>query len=334
MGKTPSILAGLTIAAGIFIATNSASAACALPVNKAYKTSASKAVYYVTSKCTKKIFPAPKIFFTYFKSWSAVKKVGAKTLARVPFDKVRAMTAKKIASKPAPAPVLPPGATPTLAQKLSSLAKDRIWFGHQSVGAQILDGVNRVLEKNPNSGVSVVEIARAADLRPGIIGNNNIGENEDPQSKLDAFAQKLRGGIGANVDLVLMKLCFVDFPGNLSFETYQSTIAALQKEFPGVKFLHMTAPLGEAGDAASHNDLREAWNDKLRKAYPAEQVFDIATLESMNNNGELCVNKADDGVNHLCLNQSWAENDGGHVNTAGADMLAAKFIDFLYRNRK
>lgn len=322
--KTQILFAAAVFVASIFLAGRAN--ACVLSANKAYRVKNNNGVYYISAKCTKKIFQDSKVFFTYFSSWSAAKFTTAKTLSKVPFDKDRYMTAK-VVKKPVPP------ADPTMLQKLTAISSLKVWFGHQSVGAQVLDGVRRILKANPGSGVSVVQTASAKNIGAGVIGNDFVGENEDAVSKLNAFAGDIRGGIGSTVNLAFMKFCYVDFPTNLDFNTYKTTMANLQAQYPKVKFLHVTVPLGEAGDAASKNDKREGWNTKLRSTYPAEQIFDLAYYESHDKFNNLCVSKTDDGLNHPCLANDWAANDGGHLNEAGQDMLAKKFIDFLYRNR-
>lgn len=49
-----------------------AAVSCPLFMEKAYKSSASKAVYYITTDCTKRPFKNGPSFFTYFDSWSEV----------------------------------------------------------------------------------------------------------------------------------------------------------------------------------------------------------------------------------------------------------------------
>lgn len=52
--------------------TSSAAVSCPLTMQKAYKSSASKAVHYITTDCTKRPFKNGPSFFTYFDSWSEV----------------------------------------------------------------------------------------------------------------------------------------------------------------------------------------------------------------------------------------------------------------------
>lgn len=52
--------------------TGAAAIFCPLTMEKAYKSSASKAVYFITTDCTKRPFKNGPSFFTYFDSWSEV----------------------------------------------------------------------------------------------------------------------------------------------------------------------------------------------------------------------------------------------------------------------
>ncbi len=60
---------------------------CRLPVERAYKSVLSPAVYYITADCTKRVFPNAVTFFDYFDSWSDVNLVLQYDLDRIPDDK-------------------------------------------------------------------------------------------------------------------------------------------------------------------------------------------------------------------------------------------------------
>jgi len=63
--------------------------ACPLTTNKAYSFKKSRAVFYVTSNCTKRPFSRPDIFFTYFNSWSDVVVLSdIKLLNQIPNDAI------------------------------------------------------------------------------------------------------------------------------------------------------------------------------------------------------------------------------------------------------
>ena len=81
----------------------------------------------------------------------------------------------------------------------------------------------------------------------GFIGHAFIGENEKPLLKIEDFDAKMRSGIGEQVDVAMMKLCYVDITSDTDvdalFATYRETIAALERDFPKVTFVHVTVPL-------------------------------------------------------------------------------------------
>ncbi len=64
----------------------SADAGCALPTKRAYKHTKSRAVWYVTEKCTKRPFKNPRLFFTYFSSWDEVQEVSESILTGIAKD--------------------------------------------------------------------------------------------------------------------------------------------------------------------------------------------------------------------------------------------------------
>ncbi len=239
------------------------------------------------------------------------------------------------------------GSSNDLGSALKGLAKKRVFFGHHSVGAEILGlwaaftaspdgaewGIEKILADHAGSGVSVVDdSALNLALSAGQIANASPGDNGDPLSKLQGFDQAIRGGVGSQVDVAFFKFCFVDFPipssPTFTLAQYKATLDALQTDYPNVRFIHVTAPLSEA-QAAWHNDDRDAWNQALRAAYPAADIFDLADFESLGPSGARETAVATDEAQHPCLASAWAAGDGGHLNQAGADMLAQKLVLYL-----
>lgn len=66
---------------------------CALATQKAYKSSGSPAVYYITEGCTKRAFRSAERFFTYFGAWSDVSVTAEATLGAVAQDALGFMPA-------------------------------------------------------------------------------------------------------------------------------------------------------------------------------------------------------------------------------------------------
>src|SRR3989454_12732065 len=86
--------------------------------------------------------------------------------------------------------VAPPALGPLLAPSISpAAAEPRIYFGHQSVGANILQGVKEL-------GVSLS------------IKDEFLAENGEPLRKLQNF--KAAVGEGSRFDIALVKFCYVD----------------------------------------------------------------------------------------------------------------------------
>ena len=133
----------------------------------------------------------------------------------------------------------------------------------------------------------------------GFVGHAFIGENEKPLLKIQDFDAKMRSGIGQQVDVAMMKLCYVDITSNTDvgalFATYRKTIAALERDFPKVTFVHVTVPLmteqgqlsklksrltGSSRYGPAENVARERLNALIRREYAGGHLFDLAAVES------------------------------------------------------
>jgi len=84
-----------------------------------------------------------------------------------------------------------------------------LFFGHQSVGANILDGVR--------------------EISPESLGNIHdvyVGENRDPLSKILDFERQLDQLVasGQQIDIAALKFCFVDIP-NTEISEVQAIVA-------------------------------------------------------------------------------------------------------------
>jgi hypothetical protein len=212
-----------------------------------------------------------------------------------------------------------------LASNVKSEMSDKvIYFGHNSVGANILDGMSDV-----GSKLNVIDFY--------------IGENHKPLTKISAFKQTILEAKknGKSIDVAMMKLCYVDIPNGIVlddvFKAYVKTMGELSKAFPDTKFVHMTVPLttesgtlkmkakrlvkkalGREGYNIFANEQREVYNSRLKELYGPEKVFDLAALES---NGHM-------EYDVPALNPEYTE-DGGHLNEKGRQEVAYALIKFL-----
>ena len=184
----------------------------------------------------------------------------------------------------------------SLTPSWDGLARMRVCFGHQSVGADII----KALSTLTGNQLEVVETNDAEALQRPVFAHFRVGQNRDPLSKLQAFAQVIESGVGDRVDVALFKLCYVDITANTDIDTvfvnYQSTMALLGEKYPKVVFLHVTVPLMCIGGgimdwvrekAGCVNRQREdqarrhAYNQMLRGAYGSSgRLFDLAEVEA------------------------------------------------------
>jgi hypothetical protein len=203
---------------------------------------------------------------------------------------------------------------------LTDAAQTKVFFGHQSVGYNVLDGVRGLYA---SGGVSTPPIVTAvpAGTEGGFVAHQTVGTNGDPASKIAAFDNAVRGGIGDKVDVALMKLCYVDISANTDvnavFAKYRNTLSGLQRDFPDVTFLHTTVPL--TTDTPADNANREKLNAMIRSTYGG-QLFDLAAAEST----------TPAGIRVSGLYPGYA-SDNGHLNSAGASAAGSVFLEAIAR---
>lgn len=226
------------------------------------------------------------------------------------------------------------GAALTAAQvvRLGSL---RILFGHQSVGGNLMDGLSDLARDGEPMPLAVTRTLRVDSASPGkgMIAHEWVGENGAPASKLEAVAAALSGPArGANVAIV--KFCYSDFQADTDpdalFVSYQERIASWRARFPGVTFVHVTAPMVRP-EGAMTRLLRTVrgrftmraraakvarYNERLRAAYQGrEPVVDLAAYEAV-------------GADAPFLYAEFTD-DGEHLNELGRKTVARRFLHFL-----
>lgn len=213
-------------------------------------------------------------------------------------------------------------------QDLKVFRTKRIYFGHQSVGENILDGLGTLYRANGAPAPTIQEVTAAANVKGGErnLLHSLIGENGDPDSKLAAFASMMRSGMAERVDVALMKLCYVDIKRTTDprtvFEHYRTTMGALEREFPRVTFVYTTIPLRTAD--AYRNNLRTQFNSLVRTELKDKVVLDIAEVESRAVDGSRATDSTF-GFPYEQLQSNYA-SDGAHLNTEGAKRVAASLV--------
>ncbi len=227
------------------------------------------------------------------------------------------------------------------------LAEKNLYFGHQSVGFNILDGITDIMVENPQIKLNIVKTQEAADFSVPLFAHSAIGQNASPQSKIDAFAEILKNGIGEKTDVAFLKFCYLDVNTGTAvenvFEQYKNRLSDLHKQFPHVMFIHFTVPLTsqQTGPKAwvktilrkplrgyDDNIVRNRYNALLRAEYQGkEPIFDIAAIESTFPDGKRASFTRDKQV-YYTLVEDYTD-DGAHLNKTGRRVVAEQLLLFL-----
>jgi len=234
------------------------------------------------------------------------------------------------------------------------LSQKKIYFGHQSVGFNIIDGINDLMKENPQIKLNIVETADQSDFKMGLFAHSTVGKNVDPKSKIDEFAKFINKGIGQKADAAALKFCYVDVRKGAEvknvFSDYKTSISRLMQDYPDTKFIHFTVPLtskptglkglirtakdiikkiiGRSVRDASDNIERNEYNKMLRKEFEGKgSLFDIAKIQSTFPDGTRCM-FTKDGKTYYSMVPEYT-NDGGHLNETGRKKVAEQLLILL-----
>lgn len=231
---------------------------------------------------------------------------------------------------------------------LAELARARVYFGHQSVGGNVLDGL-AALAAEHGVPLRIVEApAGVDDGAPGIV-HQRVGRNAEPATKCDAFGGFLTGpGRAARWDAAVLKFCYADLgdrtdihPAQL-LELYRKTVASVRSARPDVVLVHATVPLSTRGEGTgdrvkaalglgtskdANNARRNRFNDLLRAEYAGEPLFDVARAESTREDGSRAGVARDAAFDEALRRE--LTSDGGHLNDEGRRVVARAFARAL-----
>jgi len=228
-------------------------------------------------------------------------------------------------------------------EKWNKLKSKRIFFGHQSVGRDIIKGLNEIFEELPAAQIPIAQGKSISEnTRHGLL-HAEIGDNYKPKDKINDFSSIITDSLHDSIDIALMKLCFVDIEKSANvdelFNYYENTLDSLQTKYPQITFLHITTPLMSRSrglkasinrilgrmDEDDHNLKRNEYNKKLREKYgPKGLVFDLALSESTYPDGT--VNEFSKNKNSFSALINEYTYDGGHLNETGRRKVAKDFL--------
>ena len=230
----------------------------------------------------------------------------------------------------------------------AALGQRRIFFGHQSVGGNIMDGIADVMASNPEIRLRVVESREVKAGAAPAFTHALVGRNDFPLEKFDDFVSIASNGFGPDGGIAMVKLCYTDAhkqtDPNALFADYQKRIADLKAKNPALTVVHFTMPLtgienwkgrlmsGLRGYTTQRerNVVRNRYNELMRKAYQGrEPFFDVARLESTLPDGRSVFYNA--GGERLALLATPYTDDGGHLNASARRRVAEQLLITLAR---
>ena len=224
--------------------------------------------------------------------------------------------------------------------KLDLLRTRRVFFAHQSVGANLLEGISTLGRAAP----VLVEGAGLEPVAPGTWRHARLGTNGAARGKLAELRERMGAGLGAQVDVVLFKLCYLDVDAQTDVDALHreisDTLAALRRRFPHTRFVPMTVPLtaaqrglrakvkralGALPGGVAENARRHALNQRLRA--DAGPLFDLARLEAedaLGNHAEVRW-----GAARVPVLAPGNTRDGGHLDTAARARIGRALLEFV-----
>lgn len=232
-----------------------------------------------------------------------------------------------------------------LRKDFERIAQKRIYFGHQSVGGNLIEGIQQ-LSTIASVPIRVFETPTANGVEATGLGHTFVARNGDPFQKLKSFEQAM-GQQPTGLDIALVKFCYVDITADTDvkvlFARYRATIDGLKTKNPSTTFVHITVPLttvqggfkgslkkliGRAPHGAIENIRREEYNELLRQEYRGrEPLFDLARIESTAPDGTAVTGEWKGSV-APAMAPAYTD-DGGHLNAAGRLRAARELVSVL-----
>lgn len=231
-------------------------------------------------------------------------------------------------------------------QQIASIESKKVFFGHQSVGANIIQGLRDLMVRDPRLKLKIVTSADPESVPGPAVVESSIGQNGNPRSKDEAFAAILDKGLGRQGGIAMYKYCYVDIDASTNvqqmFENYREEIEALRVKYPLLKIVHITVPLTTVEPAtkawvktllgrATERDAdakRNEFNRRLRQTYAGrDPIFDLAEGESTSPDGSRSYFIRDN--ERVFTLASEYTTDGGHLNEAGRLAMAERLLFLL-----
>jgi hypothetical protein len=250
-----------------------------------------------------------------------------------------------------------------------AVAHKRILFPHASVGADIMAGVEDLLQENPQIPLRVVESNVPWTVNSSGLIHFHWGElalwtqgqytSRGIFKKLDVFGDLMNvetaeGKLGDQIDMAFFKLCWADIKDDTDLNEviahYKTVMNQLMETFPNTKLVLMTVPL--VGNPAGWEGMERSIKNRIKHLIGREP-FSLADNQKINTLNDLLKREFDntmpvfdlakvestypDGRRSSNLHESKTvyslatnyTDDGGHLNSWGRRFVAEQLLIFL-----
>jgi len=234
---------------------------------------------------------------------------------------------------------------------IGQLMDQKVYFGHQSVGYNILDGV----EQWQNETGIVLSKSFTRDFSSGAetsIVHFRVGENGEPHAKIDDFVALVSQIPEEEKSIAFFKFCFADFNEDTDvdelFAYFSEKMLYLKDKHTNIKFVITTIPamavqkgwralakkiLGRAPYGYSQNISISEFNQKVLSEFKGIlPVFDLAGIEVTRPDGTMETFRHK-GKDYPCMPDYYA-SDYGHLNDFGARTVSYNLLAFLAEELK
>ena len=232
---------------------------------------------------------------------------------------------------------------PEIYKKLKIINQKNIYFGHKSVGVNIVAGLSKINSLYGQSVLIIKDLKDVSKIDNNYFIHSNIGQNGDPKGKFKEFMNIVNNLKNNKLDIAMMKLCFVDITKETKiddvFHSYVDMIDSIQKKYPDLTIIHFTVPLksnpsllnkikdiikGRNNYDQQDNMARIKYNELLFSKYSKNDIFDLAGAESTYPDGKRESILVSEKTCYFLITDY--TNDGGHLNELGQQVIAEKFI--------
>ena len=230
---------------------------------------------------------------------------------------------------------------------LLKLSSRKIIFGHQSVGKNILSGLNQ-LEAETGIKLNIIESRDFSRIKEPSLIHFRVGVNRDAVSKINDFKSIIEDVSKDSGSIAFFKFCYVDIREDDDidsiFKYYKENMLYLKEKHPGTRLILFTVPLkalqkgpkalvkkmlmmpvGGVMDNIKRARFNEMMLEELQDEFP---IFDIAKVESTLPDGTPFAFKRK-GKQYPCMPGIYTY-DGGHLNKLGEKVVAHNLVNFLY----